>query len=55
MLPSIFCFDDYVLSWLFSKASVKKVIGLQIERKEGIERPPGEEYNMAVIDGWMDR
>lgn len=41
MLPSIFCFDDYMLSWLFSKASVKKVIGLQRERKEGVERPPG--------------
>ena len=46
MLPSIFCFDDYMLSWLFSKASVKKVIGLQRERKEGVERPPGEECNM---------
>ena len=43
ILPSIFCFDDRFLTWLFSSGAVKEVRELQQREEEGIQRPAGEE------------
>ena len=42
ILPSIYCFDDRSLAWLFPMGSVEQARELQRREKEGVQRPIGK-------------
>ena len=44
ILPSIFCFDDRSLAWLFPESSKRAVAKLQQEDKDGIRRSRGQNF-----------
>lgn len=41
ILPAIYCFDDLSLRWLFSLRTRQRVIEIQQEDKDGVQRPWG--------------
>ena len=49
ILPSIFCFDDRSLAWLFPQSSKRAVAKLQEEDKVGVEKSRGQSFETHSI------